>query len=100
MFTFFCALLSPRCKILVVDPLQLTRYRLHGANGYVFIDTEKKNPSSDKEIRISEFLSREKRSTDSIMRMTTATDDYHDAENLKVVKKMVGYESVQAKSRL
>jgi glycosyltransferase involved in cell wall biosynthesis len=92
LFTFYCSLLAPSSGILVVDPLKLTRYRLHSGNISLFKGTKKENSSIDNEIPILKFLSREKRSLESIMKMMAVTDDPKHLKNLKVVKKMIGYE--------
>jgi glycosyltransferase involved in cell wall biosynthesis len=90
IFTFYCALLSNECSILVVDPQKLTRYRMHESNVSLFLDM-KKNSNSKNEARISKFLSREERSLESIMKMSLETND-KDQKNLRVVRKMIGYE--------
>lgn len=93
IFTFYCALLSSACGILVVDPLKLTKYRLHAANISLFSVAREQNSNTEKEeVRIFKFLSREKRSLESIMNIVVATDDLEQLKNLKVVKKMIGYE--------
>lgn len=96
IFTFYCALLSPSCGILVVDPMKLTRYRLHTANISLFSGAKKVEENSNiesEEVRILNFLSREKRSLESIMKMIVAVDDtLEQNKNLKVARKMVGYE--------
>lgn len=92
IFMFYCALLSPACRILVVDPLKLTRYRIHSANVSLFSSEGKKNSNNETEIRIFKFLSREEKSLESIMSMCRATFSNQDESNLRVVRKMIGYE--------
>lgn len=92
IFTFYCALLSPSCGILVADNLKLTRYRIHAANISLFSSEGKKNSNNENEIGIFKFLSREERSLESIMSMCATTFGNQDESNLKVVRKMIGYE--------
>lgn len=92
IFVFYCALLSSSCRILVVDPLKLTRYRLHAANVSVFADAGKKNLNTEREIQILQFLEREKKSMETILKIATETQYNRDKRNLKVVEKMIGYE--------
>ena len=91
IFTFYCALLSPACKNLVVDPLKLTRYRMHGANVSLF-SRGNINSNDENTIRILKFLSREERSMESIMKMSGTIDGNENERNLEVVRKMIGYE--------
>jgi glycosyltransferase involved in cell wall biosynthesis len=91
-FTFYSALLSPACRILVVDPLRLTRYRLHEANVSLFVDSARKDSSNQNDIRILRFLEREEKSMESVLKMSTEIDDARDEKQLKIVRKMIGYE--------
>jgi glycosyltransferase involved in cell wall biosynthesis len=100
LFTFYCALLSPACRFLVVDPLKLTRYRLHEGNVSLIIDSTKKNSNSDNESRILKFLTREKRSMESMLAMTKTTEGTNDKKNLRIVRKMIGYELYSRKTNL
>jgi glycosyltransferase involved in cell wall biosynthesis len=101
LFMFYCGLLSAKGEILVVDPLKLTRYRIHEANVSLFLGSSRKLGNGS-DTRICKFLSREEKSMEAIMEMSSKTLDANQnkMKSVKMARKMIGYELYNRKLNL